>query len=93
MPFAILAMTGILAGFVLSSRVTGENLSVLARRPTGFPQLISVEPLPSTDGVMCEWMSASTSRSVLASYRLPQRTAQGSDAVSKRDPLRVIRDP
>ncbi len=92
---AILAMTGTLAGFVLSSGVTGENLSVLARRPTGFPQLISVEPLPAMDGEMCEWMPAGASSSILAAYRLPQRTAQGSDAddVSQRDPLRVIRDP
>ncbi len=92
---AILAMIGTLAGFVLSSGVTDESLSGLARRPTSFPQLISIEPLPAMDGEMCEWMPASISSSVLASYRLSQRTAQGSEAdeASQRDPLRVIRDP
>ncbi len=99
---AILAVTGTLAGFVLSSGVTGERLSVLARRPTGSPQLISVEPLPAMDGVMCEWVPASTGTTLLAAMR-QERLSAGSGArtvaqnsgeeTAPRAPLRVIRDP
>ena len=95
---AMLALTGTLAGFVLSSGVTGENLS----GSTGSPQLISVEPLPAMDGVMCEWMPASASTTLLASMR-QQRLSAGSGAgaagqnsgeeTAPRAPLRVIRDP
>jgi DNA-binding beta-propeller fold protein YncE len=93
---AILAMIGTFAGSMMFSGVIGENLSVLDRRPTGNPQLVSVQPLPMMEGSTCEWMAASASGNALSSYHLPQRTeAQGfaADEVSKRDPIRVIRDP
>ncbi|MCH8269297.1 MAG: hypothetical protein IH846_17480, partial [Acidobacteria bacterium] len=97
--FVLLAGIGTLTGFVLSGGGTGDTGSILGRRPTGHPQLISVEPLPpmngEMNGEMCEWVPASASSSSFASYRLLQRSAQGSgaDDVSKRDPVRVIRDP
>ena len=31
------------------------------RNPTGYPQLVSVAPLPTMDGEMCQWMPASAS--------------------------------
>lgn len=33
------------------------------RAPAGFPQLISVDPLPAADGEMCQWVPASVSQS------------------------------
>ena len=95
---AILAVTGTLAGFVLFSGVTGENLS----RSAGSPRLISVEPLPAMEGVMCEWMPASTGATLPASMRQQRlSTGNGAGAVGQnsreetapRAPLRVIRDP
>ena len=44
---AIFAVIGVFAGIVLSGGDTGQISSVSERRPTGSPQLISVEPLPS----------------------------------------------
>ena len=86
----LLAAIGTIAGIVLSSG--GE----VRQNSAGHPQLVSVQPLPAMDGEMCQWMPASTNSSMLASLRLQQRSAaQGSDPeeVSKRPPLRVIRDP
>ena len=70
------------------------------RRPTGVPQLVSVEPLPEMgpDGEMCEWVPAS-SRSRLAAMLQEERPAASSAAairssvVLERRPLRSIRDP
>ncbi|MBI4444154.1 MAG: hypothetical protein HY649_12380 [Acidobacteria bacterium] len=71
------------------------------RRPTGFPQLIRVEPLPDIAGQMCEWVPASSQQLLVASV-LQQRMAARSGAaeadaapsvVVEREPLRVIRDP
>ena len=67
------------------------------RRPTGSPQLVSIEPLPPMDGAMCEWMPASASAGLRASLE-PQGTAQAASAGAKksedvdREPVRVIRD-
>ena len=52
------------------------------RRPTGLPQLVSIEPFSAEDGVMCEWQPASAG-SVLRASVLRQaqmaRTAVTSD--------------
>ena len=47
------------------------------RRPTGQPQLVSIEPLPQSlsqslsmmDGEMCQWMPASSSEGLVAALR------------------------
>ncbi len=95
MLIAILAMIGTFAGSMIFSGVIGESLSVLNRRPTGNPQLVSIEPLPMMEGSVCEWMPASASGNALSSSWLLQPAAQDAavDDVSGRDPLRVIRDP
>lgn len=69
------------------------------QRPTGYPQLVSYQPLPEMDGQMCQWVPASAS--LVATLRQDQqsaRMARASDQLSRaeaaqRDPLRVIRDP
>ncbi len=74
------------------------------RRPTGSPQLISVEPLPEADGQICEWAPASTSATLASSFAAesvaPAATARSADIPplgttvdADRAPLRVIKDP
>ncbi|MCZ6751432.1 MAG: hypothetical protein O7E51_06340, partial [Acidobacteria bacterium] len=66
------------------------------RRPTGYPQLISVEPLPEMEGAVCEWVPASASTSLVAALRPAQTALETGPAsreeAAKREPLRVIRD-
>ena len=73
------------------------------RRPTGAPQLISIQPMPSADGEMCEWVPASTQTLLVAALqqeRLSARAAEVSAADNEtrtavdadRAPVRVIRD-
>jgi len=77
------------------------------RNPTGYPQLVSVTPLPTMDGQMCQWVPASASTSLLVTLQ-QERRADGTskqatpptfpDAaqqteVQERSPLRIIRDP
>lgn len=70
------------------------------RRPTGYPQLVSVEPLPVADGQMCEWVPASASTTLAVALR-QQRLAESASANTQagassidvdREPVRVIRD-
>jgi len=65
------------------------------RQPTGFAQLVSVEPLPGAgmDGAMCQWMPASASGSFLTAFQEVVRTerAAGSNDMD-REPVRTIRD-
>ena len=72
------------------------------RTPTGYPQLVSVEPLPAMDGQMCEWVPASADATLVATLRqdrMAARAAAGSSADESaavtldRAPARVIRDP
>src|SRR3972149_2943845 len=48
-------------------------------RPTGGPQLVSVEPLPVMDGEMCEWEPASASMSLRSAFR-QERSAMRAPA-------------
>ncbi|MCH8267397.1 MAG: ABC transporter permease, partial [Acidobacteria bacterium] len=102
----ILAAVGIIAGYVL--RGDGETPAIFGRRPAGYAQLVSIQPLPlmdevmdGMDGVMCEWAPASSSTPLMASL-LQERQSGGAAAQSadpdrraeaaQRDPVRVIRD-
>ena len=69
------------------------------RAPTGYPQLVSIQPLPAIEGGMCEWVPASATQ--LASLRQEQLAARAAlqagdeprTAVdADRAPVRVIRD-
>lgn len=74
------------------------------RKPTGYPQLVSVQPLPDAaiEGEMCEWVPASSPvalAAVLRQERTAARAASPSSAESRtsialeRPPVRMIRDP
>ena len=78
----------------------GADSEVL-RRPTVFPMLISVEPLPSMEGEMCQWLPASGNMTLAAAFRQEQMETHAAPAVSTdtgtsvdadRAPVRVIRD-
>lgn len=76
------------------SRATG------ASQATGHPQLVSIQPLPETDGQMCEWVPASAGSSLfaaMAEQRAAREAAEPDAAtkaeVAKRKPIRMIRDP
>ena len=70
------------------------------RRPTGYPQLVSVEPLPVADGQMCEWVPASAGTTLAVALR-QQRLSESASANTQagassidvdREPVRVVRD-
>lgn len=74
------------------------------RKPTGYPQLVSIEPLPESEngGEMCQWLPASAPIrrvAALRQERLAAREATTSAAdtppthvVLERPPVRMIRD-
>ena len=101
---AILTLLGVGAGFLLSGGNDIEARSALGRKPTGFPQLVSVEPLPMMDGEMCQWMPASASGNLRASLfqtgfqtgasgRAASAEDPNREEVRRRPPLRTIKDP
>ncbi len=96
--FCLIAGWLLLGGRGGPSDLTSVSHAFL-RKPIGSPQLISVEPLPATDGEMCEWASIQPV-SATQQERLSVRPAAASSTVADasgsndadRDPVRVIRD-
>lgn len=70
------------------------------RKPTGYAQLVSIQPLPGMENPMCEWTPASTQTRLVAALRQQQgvaRSAQSSvetptTTLIGRAPIREIRD-
>ncbi len=97
---ALIAAAGwvLVGGRVSIGELTAVSQTAL-RRPTGQPQLLSVQPLPQMAGEMCEWEPASATMS-LASSLLQQQQPEGELALSpaqiaemsQRKPLRMIKD-
>ena len=79
----------------------GANAAALRAHLAGHPQLISVQPLPATEEIECQWEPASAS-ATLAETLQGQRTSERSSAALPggaasaieiaRAPVRVIRD-
>ncbi len=69
------------------------------QRPTGYPQLVSVVPLPETElgGEMCAEMPAGSPALLAAHLGLERLAREGTDrrnaVVLNRAPSRVIRRP
>ena len=90
----------LLAGQTKMSEQSAAAQAAL-RRPTGYAQLVSYEPLPVMDGEMCQWMPASATTTLLATLQgkdssarpAAEASAEGSNPDVDRAPLRVIRDP
>lgn len=102
---AILAATlAIAAAFFYSPEVTQSELGTASasalRKPSGFPQLVSVTPLPELsagDGELCQWAPVSTNTSLFAALQQERQagsTAQddGKTTDITRPPVRTIRD-
>ncbi len=75
------------------------------RRPTGYPQLVSSDPMPMADGMMggemCQWVPASTNTTLVAALQQEQMAANRSAPAldedrpavdADREPIRMIRD-
>ena len=109
---ALVCMVVAIAAWVLfagqAKRLEWNAASEAAlRNPTGYPQLVSVAPLPTMDGQMCQWMPASASTSLLVALRQERGAARAAaqatppgfpsaaqqTEVQERSPLRIIRDP
>ncbi len=83
-----------------SDALSNVALRTADLEPAGHPQLISIEPLPETDGEMCQWSPASAGEN-LAAILAEQQSSQPSGGNSsgpafgkeiERAPVRVIRD-
>jgi DNA-binding beta-propeller fold protein YncE len=75
--------------------------SSVVRHRSGSPRLVSIQPLPTADGPMCEWAPASAGNSLAAALVQQQLLAAADEAppdeatrlaASRRKPLRVIHD-
>lgn len=98
---AIAASLSFTAGKQPLSKASG---SLAQRRPTGYPQLVSVESLPPMeDGPMCEWVHASGPLRLVAAIQQERLATTGAAkppsadvrtaTALERAPLRAIRDP
>ncbi len=98
------AMVAVIAGWVLSAEGVQLRQVVSASRaalgkPTGAAQLIASEPLPaeSSDGAMCELVPANAEANapgyLLAALQEGGAARSKSTDFSKRNPVRMIRDP
>lgn len=75
---------------------TGTGVDA-ARRPAGYPQLVSLSPLAEEDGRMCQWDPASSSLAAARPQHQPAATSfTGAGERMREDgeraPVRVIRD-
>jgi len=82
---------------------TDGSAQTALRKPSGSPQLVSIEPLPAMDGEMCVWEPASANFSFAAALqedlqrdRAGQASSGGSGnrpvVDADRAPVRVLRD-
>ena len=101
---ALASLVAVLAAWVLAGGASNRaalgagGQSPFLRRPTGQPQLVSVEPLPESDGEMCQWETASATTTLTS--LLEERAARpadvpppGTSVNADRLPVRTIRDP
>ena len=96
----IISLFGAAAWLLLSGDAAQVNWNAASgaalRRPVGEAQLVSVAPLPAMQGgEMCEWVPASASGALFASF--PQQggapaASDGGTPGMNRAPVRVIRD-
>src|SRR5213594_4263747 len=68
-PVLLLALVSVAAAVLASSR----DLRSLTAISPGAPRLVSMQPLPETDGAMCEWQEASAQGSLMAALQQRQQ--------------------
>lgn len=106
---SVLALTCLVIAIGGTALVTGRWIPVrfkttspaIPRKPLGYPQLVSVEPLPASDGQMCQWLPARANTTLMASLQqdriaahppVPASADVGRSVAADRTPVRVIRD-
>ena len=91
---------------LFSSPVEQHDLTVASqlasRKPTGFPQLISIAPMPQAAGQMCQWVPVSSQTLLVSALRQrASESAGGGGSANEqrpdselmdRAPVRVIKD-
>jgi DNA-binding beta-propeller fold protein YncE len=97
--YGLIALVGLVGSWVLlggrpQQPEFGKAAQAARRTATGQPQLVSVQPMPEMDGAMCEWMPASASAMLAASFQQGAMAAtdSASPIAGDRAPVRVIRD-
>jgi len=100
--FLIAVLLAVSAGILLTEQAKQGDMAAggaaAQRKPTGQPQLVSVEQMPGMtlgmDGAMCEWVPASASGNLLASFAQESGAAGDTtrDGFTDRAPVRLIRD-
>jgi hypothetical protein len=68
----------------------GAAWQAALRRPTGYPQLVSVEPLPR-EGKMCELAPASASTTLLAAVQRPLSAQAAPSSSGDVSPVRMVK--
>ncbi|OFW00017.1 MAG: hypothetical protein A3H94_04580 [Acidobacteria bacterium RIFCSPLOWO2_02_FULL_60_20] len=94
-------MMGVAASLMLSGGGLSGSPGGSGLRATGGPQLVSIQPIPETDGAMCEWLPASSEGGTLYAallQRQQDRAATAASSAGTREyadlkPIRWIRDP
>ncbi|MCZ6750212.1 MAG: hypothetical protein O7E51_00100 [Acidobacteria bacterium] len=99
---AILAAIAVSAGWIFSAgdmeqHVFQAESQAALRRPSGFAQLVSVEPMPAVGSAMCEWAPASSQTRLVAALRQENLFAAETDGRNAtvdadRAPVRAIKD-
>jgi DNA-binding beta-propeller fold protein YncE len=104
----LLSLVAVVATWVIASGIDkraelSTDLQLLARKPTGSAQLVSIEPFPETDGEMCQWTAVAASSPLagelaqerIAALRAPSTADTGveNSVTLDRAPVRSIRDP
>lgn len=102
---SMLAVIALAAWVLLAGKAEPPQLSAASeaalRRSAGYPQLVSVEPLPAMESAMCQWVPASARTTLLAGLQegsRPKTAAPSASADTRtpteidRAPLRAIRD-
>ena len=96
---AILGLTVVFGGVLLSSGDIYENPQNSARRDGDAARLVSITPLPEIDPEMCPWEPASAHMSRFGALQQQPARAVAAGAspktvdFSQRQPARMIRDP
>lgn len=102
-------LTCLLMGIGVAVLYSGQRIQVgsstpsqrIPRKSMGYPQLVSVVPMPPADGPMCQWLPARANTTLAAALQQEPMAAQPAAAASAdagtsihadRAPVRVIRD-
>ncbi len=93
----LVAVIAAALGLLFVRQVREQDFSAASqaagRRPAGYAQLVSSEPLPPIEGEICQWVPASAGVSLAASLQqTPAADRAGGSTDVDRAPVRVLQD-